>query len=163
MSMILCFVPASREVLDGLIADPAGITDFIDAEMERSKDLDKAWHGIHFMLTGDGGGGAMPQATLLLGGVQIGDIDVGYGPARALSPEDTARFHEHISAISAEDFDSRFDAQAMLDQQIYPDIWDRDLAGDPDGRPYVNDFFQDLKEIFAEAAGANEGMIIFMS
>lgn len=125
--------------------------------------MDKAWHGIHFMLTGDGGGGAMPQATLLLGGVEIGDVDVGYGPARALSPEDTARFYEHISAISAEDFDSRFDAQVMLDQQIYPDIWDRDLAGQPDGRPYMNESFPHLKQIFAEAVAAKEGMVIFMS
>lgn len=163
MSMILCFASASREQLDGLLANPAGIMGFIDAAMERTKDLDKAWHGIHFMLTGDGGGGALPQGTLLLGGIEVGDIDVGYGPARALSPEDTARFHEHLSAISAEDFDSRFDAQSMLDQKIYPEIWDRDLAGEPDGRPYMNDFFPQLKQIFAEAAAANEGMIIYMN
>jgi len=47
-------------------------------------ELDKAWHGIHYLLTG----GAEPNGTLaskvIMGGENIGP-DLGYGPAQASS------------------------------------------------------------------------------
>jgi hypothetical protein len=53
------------------------------AEFERNEaNLDKAWHGIHFLLTGTNWAGDPPLNFLVAGGAQVGDIDTGYGPAR---------------------------------------------------------------------------------
>ena len=36
-------------------------------------DVDKAWHGLHFLLTGTADGGAEPASYLLTGGEELGD------------------------------------------------------------------------------------------
>jgi hypothetical protein len=161
MSMILNMIPASRETIAGLLAEPDSVTDFIDNAQDAC-DLDKAWHGIHFLLCGDEWSGSMPEGTLLAGGRPIGDVDVGYGPARALSPEDVASFYAAIATISDSDFDARFDAKKLLDHSIYPEIWDRDLKGEPDGRPYLNEYFRILKEFIAKQAKDGKGVVIAM-
>ena len=51
-------------------------------------DLDKAWHGIHYLLTGTAWAGAEPLNFIVCGGTEVGDIDVGYGPARVFSSND---------------------------------------------------------------------------
>jgi hypothetical protein len=48
-------------------------------------DIDKAWHGIHFVLTGEVFDGSEPLVNVVMGGVPIGDEDVGQGWARGLS------------------------------------------------------------------------------
>ena len=158
MSMILTLTPVSLDALAKLGADPN-----YDALMELvdngGVDLDKAWHGIHFMLAGVAWGGAMPAATLVSGGREIGE-DVGYGPARLLSPAEVTAFDDHLKSVTPEVFDARFEAQAMLDAQIYPQIWDRDLNGEPDGRPYINEFFVVLRDCVAAAARNGDAMLV---
>ena len=59
-----------------------------------STDLDKAWHGIHYLLTGtDAVEGEFPRATFSWQVVrQWRERYAGYGPARALmSTEDASR------------------------------------------------------------------------
>src|SRR4051812_40770621 len=46
-------------------------------------DIDKAWHAIHFLLTGTAWEGEPPLDFLAIGGTEIGE-DLGYGPARGL-------------------------------------------------------------------------------
>jgi len=53
---------------------------FAPDELQRL-DLDKAWGGLHFLLTGTAWEGEPPH-SFLLDGDTVGDIDVGYGPAR---------------------------------------------------------------------------------
>src|SRR5687767_14577361 len=45
-------------------------------------DLDKAWHGIHYLLTGTAAEGGKPLDFLVSGGREVGNVDIGYGPAR---------------------------------------------------------------------------------
>jgi hypothetical protein len=44
-------------------------------------EVDKAWHAIHFSLTGDPFEGRIPLNFLVTGGRSIGE-DLGYGPLR---------------------------------------------------------------------------------
>lgn len=159
--MILNLIPASRTTITGLLETPESITDFIDRAQDVCS-LDKAWHGIHFLLCGDEWAGPMPEGTLLAGGQPIGDVDVGYGPARAVSPEEVASFNSVLMKITDADFDSRFDARKLLDHSIYPEIWDRDLKGEPDGRPYLNEFFGELRVFVARLAKDGEGAVIYV-
>jgi hypothetical protein len=161
MSMILTLAQLSPRAVAELGASPDA--DALFEIMDAGVDLDKAWHGIHFMLAGEAWGGAMPAATLLLGGRELGEDFVGYGPARLLSPSEVSSFNDYLVALTKDAFDARFNAQAMIDAKIYPDIWERDLNGEPDGRPYMKEYFSILKEYVAAAAQSNAAMLITIS
>jgi hypothetical protein len=161
MSMVMTIFSVSPETIEMFKSNP----DAVSARMEdddRSCYLDKSWHGLHFLLCGSAGEGEIPAASLLMGGSPVGE-DWGYGPPRVLSPDETQAFASHIDGISAAEFDNRFDAQALLDNDIYPDIWDRDLNGEPDGRPELNERFAELKEFFQSVVSAKHGVLIAMS
>src|SRR4051812_2160785 len=60
-------------------------------------DIDKSWHAIQFLLTGDPWDGKPPLQNAVMGGVELGDEDVGYGPARGLSPPDVQAVSRALS------------------------------------------------------------------
>lgn len=122
-------------------------------------DLDKAWHGIHYLLTGTADGGVFPASFLLLGGREVGDIDVGYGPARVMTAEETRDAHEMLSSLSDDALRARFDPAQMMRRQIYPEIWDRD-PGDDDTLGYVMENVADLRQFLAAAARDGLGVMI---
>src|SRR5215204_5430284 len=72
-------------------------------------DLDKSWHGIHYLLTKTAWAGEPPLSFLVLGGAEVGDIDVGYGTARAFRSDEVGRIHEELQPIEEETLRSRFD------------------------------------------------------
>ena len=121
--------------------------------------LDKAWHCIHFLLTGDAEGGETPAGYLMLGGHQLGEVDVGYGPARALTPSQASDFADFIAPIGKADFQARYDPAELSASDIYPAIWGRD-EGEFD---YVWDAFEQLQAFMQEVKGAGEGIVLWMS
>src|SRR5205809_3698611 len=79
---------ASDAQIDGVLAQPETVGVFLFGEPETYEDrsdldVDKAWHGLHFLLTGAANEERPPLDFLVTGGEEIGDEDVGYGPARA--------------------------------------------------------------------------------
>ena len=93
-------------------------------------DLDKAWHGLHYLLTGTAWGGTAPAGYLLAGGAQVGDEqehDVfGYGPARILTAEQVAAFSALVSTgLTTAAVRQRLDPTEMTRLAIYPEVWDR--------------------------------------
>src|SRR5689334_11060249 len=96
MSMIGNFVRLSEPDLQRLLADPDKVPSFLmDAEEfegpKRHLDVDKAWHLIHFLLTGSADEGSGPLANAVIGGQLLGNVDVGgYGPAVYLSAAEVA-------------------------------------------------------------------------
>jgi len=128
---------------------------------EEEADLDKAWHAIHWLLTGDAKGGEMPQASLLRGGREIGKIEFGYGPARALTSSETSAFQVAIARISTDELRSRYDGKKMDEADVYPNVWERD--GLQDGfDDYIEYFFDALKALLAKAVAAKKGLIIWV-
>src|SRR5687768_1443031 len=89
-------------------------------------DIEKSWHGIHFVLTGSDWGGASPLNFLVSGGAEVGDEDVGYGPARAFTSGEVRAIHEALAQLSPEGFARRVNLEALLEAGIYPDMWDRE-------------------------------------
>jgi hypothetical protein len=64
-------------------------------------DLDKAWHGLHYMLTKSAWEGEEPLNFLLKGGVEVGDIEVGYGPARVFTSEEVHQINAALKPIAS--------------------------------------------------------------
>ena len=125
----------------------------------REMDLDKAWHGIHFLLTGRAEGGDAPASFLLHGGREVGDVDVGYGPARALTSAETRAAHQMLAARSDDALRARFDPAAMTRAEIYPEIWDGEDADD-DALGYLMEGVAELRTFLGAAADEGLGVLI---
>jgi hypothetical protein len=77
-------------------------------------DLDKAWHGIHYLLTGTAWEGEYPHNFLVNGGTEVGDIEVGYSTARVLTAAETREVLDAMNKVSDEDLKARFDPHDMI-------------------------------------------------
>jgi len=122
-------------------------------------DLDKSWHGIHFLLTGTAYEGEPPLNFIVRGGVEIGDGEVGTSPPRALSSYEARAVADAIEELPPEELQERFDPERMLEEGIYPDIWDRDPAED-DNLGYLIEHYADLRAFVRRAADRGEGLIV---
>src|SRR5688500_1782945 len=112
--------PASDVEIERLLAHPPDITRFLygaDAERQERVVLDKAWHAIHFALTGSRLGGD-PPLNFLLEGTPVGDVDVGYGPARVLSSHEVRAVANALESVSTEDVARRVDVRQLDAQAI---------------------------------------------
>jgi hypothetical protein len=147
-------------------ADPQPVPDAVPFALRDGEgvdsDLDKAWHGIHFLLTGSSDEGNPPLDFLIAGGRPVGDEDVGYGTARVFSAAETRGIADALKAISDEQLAARFDPRAMTAKKIYPDIWDRDPADD-DTLGYVMEYVTTLRQTLEEALASGQGLMITLS
>jgi hypothetical protein len=125
-------------------------------------DLDKAWHGLHFLLTGLADGGAFPLAFLMAGGREVGTIDVGYGPARVFRASETQAINSALATLSDEALRARFNPAAMTKADIYPPIWNRPAEED-DALGYLMDYLQTLRGVVATAAATNAGLVVYLT
>jgi hypothetical protein len=165
MGMVGCFAGVSPETLLKLKSNPENIEAYLypnDGEDEPPNyiDLDKAWHGIHFMLTGSADGGDEPLSLAVLGGEEVGE-DMGYGPARLLTPDQVQAVSAALSALDEESFRCRFAPQKMEAAGIYPDvIWVRDGQ---EALDYVMEYYRQLVTFYADTAARGDGAILWLS
>ena len=118
-------------------------------------DLDKAWHGIHYMLTGDPWNGEPPLSWAVMGGTELGE-DTGYGPPRYLEPEQVSRVARALKEISPDEFSGRYDRETMKNADIY-------AVGDDSDPEYFTQYYLQLRDFYQDAASNGNGMIIFMT
>jgi len=123
-------------------------------------DLDKAWHGLHFLLTGTADAGPEPACFLLTGGEALGDdddIDV-----RLLRPDQVRALDEHLAALGIDDLTRRFDPERMMKLEIYPEIWDRPEETDAP-RQFLLEAFSGLRELVSGAARDGDAVVVCIS
>ena len=128
----------------------------------RTIDLDKAWHGIHFLLAGRAWEGDFPQGFLVAGGSEVGDVDVGYGPARVFKSTAVATVSTFLAEIDGVDFSGRYDPGRMIKADIYPDIWGREEDADGN-RAYLADYFDILRRFMSQAAEEKMGIVLHLN
>lgn len=160
MSMICCLREADVSQITRLLSDPAYILPLLEEEGDQV-DLDKAWHGIHFLLTGSAWGGEEPLCYLVKGGAQVGDVDVGYGPARVLRPDQVTNWSAALSAISEDELRRRFNRQAMAKEQIYPEIWDGEREDESIG--YLLEYYGVLRTFVKRTGAQQKGALIYIA
>ena len=125
-------------------------------------DLDKAWHGVHYLLTGTAWAGEPPLDFLVAGGQPVGAEDLGYGPGRVFSSADVRRIHAAVAAVSDEELAGRYSPESMKHADIYPNIWDRP-AEVGDAREYVMSYVTTLREFLTNASRGGMGMLVYLS
>lgn len=156
----------SKADLRELLINPDGIFDFIDHEVPQNQelDLDKAWHGIHFMLTGSAWEGEEPLAYLLTGGNYIGneeEHDVGYGPARALTDSEVKQFAQALDKITQAEFQARYNSAQMDALEIYPSGWSQE-PNPQEMIKWMTRGFVQLKEFVRGAAAESSGLLVYL-
>lgn len=125
-------------------------------------DLDKSWHGIHYLLTGKADESGTPLEFLVAGGVSVGDEDVGYGPPRVFTSAETRVIAAALATVTDEDLRSRFDPDAMMRAEIYPEIWDRDPTDD-DTLGYLMEYVAILREAMTTVTSRGHGLLVVLS
>jgi hypothetical protein len=124
-------------------------------------DLDKAWHGIHYLLTGTASEGEPPGNLLVTGGREAGDLDVGYGPARVLTSGETRAARDWLNGIDDDELRRRFNPEDMLAKEIYPDIWAPDADDDPLG--YLVEYARTLRGFLNQAVDEGLGIVVYLT
>jgi Domain of unknown function (DUF1877) len=84
--------------------------------------------------------------------------DLGYGPRQYLTPEQVKGLNEQISKISIEELAKRYDPKKMTELEVYPNIWENE-----DVVNYLTEYFQTIKEVYAEASKNEEAIITFIN
>jgi len=169
MSMIGSFLLLSDEHLHQLLADPeqvhAACEKGYNAGIDVFIGVDKAWHCLHFLLTGTAFGGDPPLNFVLTGGRAVGEEDVGYGPARAFLSRDVIQIARALEPLNRQDLVARFDAGMMDRLEIYPDVgrW-AELARRPDvSFDYFFGAFDAVKSLVLRGASSGLGMLVWLS
>ncbi len=122
-------------------------------------DAGKMWNGLYFLLTGTDCEGE-PPVNYLFHTPSVGDEDVGYGPARAISAERAKALSDYLETLSTADVVARFDGPRMSALQLYPDIWDEDPA---DLKTELGDTYDALKAYCRKCADQGLGMLCYIS
>lgn len=163
MSMTARFLPVTTNELEDVICGRSEAINLLfpddksDGQQE-ALDIDKSWHAIHYLLTGDPWDGPRPLCQAVLGGEPVGE-DLGYGPARYLTPGEVAEVAATLQAVSPETLRERFgDGTSLSKADIYPDIWDRG----PDTLDYVTTYFTQLVSFYRHAADSERAMLLFI-
>jgi hypothetical protein len=127
-------------------------------------DLDKAWHGLHYLFTGSAWEGDEPGCFLVRGGEDVADEEYGYGLVRAFRAGQTRDIASFLASLSRDELARRFDPEDMTKLEIYPDvIWTRTPADDDDPLEYLISAFDDLQTFVSKTANEGDGLLVYLT
>lgn len=133
MGLYASFRAIDEQTAESLQDDPDTVERLLGEEDEAEDpaplaivDVDKAWHGLHFLLTSiaesTGAGEDAPLAQAILGGEPLHeDEDV-----RVMTAAEVRAVAAALAVITKDQLRDAFDPEAMSAADIYPDIWVRD-------------------------------------
>lgn len=168
MSLIghVYLLPSAK--IAALLAAPADVYGVIDGAYNAPEqgfvDLDKAWHCLHYLLTGSAQGGDGPLAFLLKGGTPVGNEDLGgAGPARVFRPEEVAVIATALAEVTEPLLLQRFEPKKLEALGVYPGRFDEvNLRSDYDLGYYFGPF-RGLQRLVQRARDEHLGMIVWIS
>ncbi|MGE5184160.1 MAG: YfbM family protein [Acidobacteriota bacterium] len=166
MSMIGNFLRMSSRKVEALRANPERITKVLYPDEEGDTvmsddvhlDVEKAWHGIHFLLNGEVWSGT-PPLDFIVAGEPIGDVDVGYGPARGFLADQVRAIATALEPITPEVLRSRYDAGAPGWAEVYP----MHGRADDGALDYLVSYYESLRDFVIETAELGAGMIVYVN
>lgn len=123
-------------------------------------DLDKAWHGAHWLLTGSVWEGEPPLDFIVRGGTDL-DYDGPWNqPPRTFMPAETRAIADALARVSDDELRARYKPDEMMKAEIYPEIWDRQPDGIEDPQQYLMSTLADVRAAVNDAVGRGWGLIV---
>ena len=164
MGMAACFIAIDKDAVMSFRANPDSLEEFLNDQFESEEptnivDVDKAWHCIHFMLTGQADGGDEPLSWAILGGEETGG-DAGYGPARILTPDQVRTLSSALASIDKVAFSSRYDPLAMKRADVY--LSEMCVRDGDEALVYIVDNYLALTDFYRDAAERGDGAVLLI-
>ena len=164
MGMVGKFAAVTPKQLQSLIDEPSQTVDFlyskeVDDKPTGQLDIDKAWQGIHFLLTGEPYSNESFLAKAIFGGTEVGD-DVGFGSARYLTPEEVNQVAVALRDVSTEDLAERYIPRAFEEANIYPaGIWESEGSVALD---YLLSNYESMAAFYELVAARGDAILLFI-
>ncbi|RHW39049.1 DUF1877 family protein [Neobacillus notoginsengisoli] len=164
MGMIASFFRISSDKLQQLILNPNEATDLVYESEEIGEielDIDKSWHGIYFLLSGEADLDAPADAHIgraILGGHELGG-DQGYGPLRYFKPNEVHEIYNELKRVAPEELANRFDVNELNRHEIYP----MNKRWSENDKEYLIENYDFLLRYYEIAATNNEAMLLFIN
>jgi len=154
--------PATDSEIEHLLANPTDITRFLYGAAADARErvvLNKAWHAIHFALTGSRLGGEEPLNFLVSEGTPVGEVDVGFGPARVLTSQQVRQLAAALAPLEPDEVARRIDLGKFDQEVIYPGNWQRNGIG----VDYVLTNYRDMRDLISRLAERGEGLVLYIN
>jgi hypothetical protein len=124
-------------------------------ELGERVSIDKAWHGLHYLLCGSPGPVDGDRGRAVFGGTEIGE-DGGYGPARYLDAGEVKGVAAALAAVTEQELRDRFDPRAMDASQVYPASgWSAEEDLD-----WLLSAFEQLKDFYRSVARRGNAVLL---
>ena len=166
MSMRGTFVAIDADKLDELRDDPDSAIEFMadaidEGDEERTLDIDKAWHAIHFLLNESAYEGEGTAALVIFGSETIGeaggDDDAPEMIVRYITPSQVEDVAALLSAISVEELAERYDPDTFEQAEIYPTgVWEEERQ---EAFDWVAQEYERLVEFYELAAERGDAVL----
>ncbi|HEX4386133.1 MAG TPA: DUF1877 family protein [Myxococcales bacterium] len=117
--------------------------------------LQKAWHGVHWLVNGVAEGGEKPLDELITGGTPIGP-KLAYGPATVLSAAEVKVLSTALEALPAATLKARFNLDAAIRDGIYGVQQNGDVA-------WLAESYAQLQALYARAARNDSAVLRWLS
>jgi len=118
-----------------------------------SVSLDKAWHGLHYLLCGALEPVPGPLGQAVFGGSAIGE-DRGCGSARYFAQSQVAEIADALQLPGLErELQGRFNGETMTQLGVYPGTWE------PDDDDWLIKAFRTLRDFYAATSSAEQAVV----
>ncbi|WIY62919.1 YfbM family protein [Bacillus arachidis] len=124
---------------------------------ESDLDIDKSWQLLHFTLCGEIGGGEPPLGHV----VPLNDsiIDNDSLGTFYLTTSEVEETYSAIKDLSESDFNSMYNFQELMDEQLYPLVEDDDSD---EIFEYTYSYFLEIKALYKQAVSNKQCVIFFI-
>lgn len=162
MGMIGCYIRISEENVLKLQQAEDNLQGLVFGDMDEDNtiSIDKAWHAIHFTLTGCPFGGEDDNifSKLVMSGNVFMEID-GEPPAMLITANDVKKLSEAMDSLEEQQFREKFNISEMLENNIYPVM---DDENEEEFFDYVWANLIELKKFIEEAANERQAVIFYI-
>lgn len=176
MGMTASYYAVSNETLNKYQAENHRPNDSVDMlfdelgkiDDEQSADLDKAWDGLHFLITGydsdDSDNHQKSERNLLIYQAFFGKDVLNECLEVAVGYIDNNTVKRAALELEKTDIDALLDDvdfKKFSEKELYPDIWDE--ADSEFLKDYLKENFAELLEFYQKIAKNNQSAIIIIS
>ena len=156
MSMIGYFKAISPSRLKSIKKDKAAQKKFCSTD--GAINVDKTWEIIHFTLTGNkqvDGAGSLSVDPF---GIHHFEVDLGYGPASYLDPEEVGEVAEHLNRINPDSFSNFINAEELASANVYGS----NEESDEEIIEYVLPYYKEVRDLYLKTVKGKKGIVFWV-
>jgi hypothetical protein len=121
----------------------------------RRLEVEKSWHGLHFVLTGDPWKGSGALSLVVMGGTEVGE-DSGYGRPHYVNPFQVVQASTALDRMTDAEFEQKVRNTNFSGKDIY--CYDDKLTRE-DIEELIH-YFKQVRQFFHDAAERSNGILV---